>query len=126
LLFTVTSTVGFTPTPLEQSGLKLVCKVNIQYGKLKSENSQVSPEPSTKLYVDEFGFCTYSKLHSTSVKFQKSQTCPINMQYCNLMFRKSMRNSWRNLSKKLETLKWAILSIALYSWEQSTGTRTFA
>jgi hypothetical protein len=42
--FTVTSNNGFyspPPTPhLEQSGLKLVCNVNIVFGNLKSENSQ--------------------------------------------------------------------------------------
>ncbi len=42
------------PPPHEQSCLKLVCNVNIVYGNLKSENCQVRPETSTKLYVHEF------------------------------------------------------------------------
>ncbi len=41
LLFTVTSTNRSNPPPpFEQSGLKLVCYVNIVYGNLKSKNSQ--------------------------------------------------------------------------------------
>jgi hypothetical protein len=42
LLFTITSTkIFYSPSPpLEQSGLKLVCNVKIEYGHLKSENSQ--------------------------------------------------------------------------------------
>ncbi len=40
LLFTATSTNGFTPPPQNKSGLKLVFNVNIVNGNLKSENSQ--------------------------------------------------------------------------------------
>ncbi len=42
---------------MNNSGLKLLCNLNIIYGNLKSENSQrLCPETSTKLYVHEFGF----------------------------------------------------------------------
>ncbi len=41
---------------LSKRDLKLACNVNIVYGNLKSENSQVCIETSTKLYVHEFGF----------------------------------------------------------------------
>ncbi len=46
----------FTPPALSKGSLKLVCNVNIVYGNLKSENFQIIPETSTKLYVHEFGF----------------------------------------------------------------------
>jgi hypothetical protein len=39
LRFTIIST-DFTPPPLEQSGLTLVCNINIVYRDLKSENSE--------------------------------------------------------------------------------------
>ncbi len=41
MLLTVTTTNGFySPYPMSKSGLKLVCNVNIEYGNLKSGNSQ--------------------------------------------------------------------------------------
>ncbi len=104
MLFTVTSTVGFTPTPLEQSGLKLVCKVNIQYGKLKSENSQVSPETLTKLYAHEFGFCTYSKLHWT-FEISEVTDMPSNMQYCNLNVQEIYEEFLERFVEKTRNLK---------------------
>jgi hypothetical protein len=61
MLFTVTYTNGFySPSPLEKSGLKLVCNINIVYRNLKFKNSRLCPETSTKLYVHEFGFCSGS------------------------------------------------------------------
>ncbi len=47
------------PPPPSKSGLKLVCNVNTVCGNLKSENSRLCTETSTKLYVHEFGFRTY-------------------------------------------------------------------
>jgi hypothetical protein len=52
---------GFTtpPPPPTKSGLKLVCNVNIIYGKPQVwELSRSCPETSTTLYVHEFGFRT--------------------------------------------------------------------
>jgi hypothetical protein len=48
------------PPPRSQSGLKLVCNVNIVYENLKSEKSQdyAQAETSTKFYIHEFGFCS--------------------------------------------------------------------
>jgi hypothetical protein len=48
------------PTPLSKSGFKLVCNVNIDYGKSETSSLRtlkIMPrETSTKLYVIEFGF----------------------------------------------------------------------
>ncbi len=42
---------------VSKSGLKLVCKVNILYGNLKSENSQDYDQKPRRI-VHEFGFGT--------------------------------------------------------------------
>jgi hypothetical protein len=55
-LMTFRSARGDTPPPL-QSGLKLVCNVNIVHGNLKSENSRdYAQKPQRNFYVHELGF----------------------------------------------------------------------
>jgi hypothetical protein len=54
--------MDFTPPPFKQSGLKLVCTVNIVYGNLKSENSQdksQKPQPN----------CTFMNSASESIHY---------------------------------------------------------
>jgi hypothetical protein len=50
-------TIGFYPAPHpEQSGLKLVCNVNVVKKTSNMRTLQGIPATSTKLYVHEFGF----------------------------------------------------------------------
>jgi hypothetical protein len=70
----------FLPPPLSKSGLKLVCTVNIVYGKLKTENSpdNLCPELSTKLYVhDFFGFCTMGSCKRVQYIWGWKQKCKV-------------------------------------------------
>jgi hypothetical protein len=48
------------PRPPSKSGLKLVCNVKMETSILQL--SRLCPDTSTKLYIHEFGFGTYSSI----------------------------------------------------------------
>ncbi len=76
-----TSTNGFysspSPPPFSKSGLKLVCDLNIVYGRKPQvwELSRLCPEASTKLYVHEFGFRFHKLLIFGECIYRDSLIC---------------------------------------------------
>ncbi len=80
-----------SPPPLSKSGLKLVCYVNIVYGKLKSENSQDAQKPqrncmfmnSASVHVCPALFSKKSRKKHFSL-FKENRTCTLS--YIRLLF----------------------------------------